>query len=417
MRNLRCLFLLIFLGGLLFTYKNSKAQYLNQNVDSWSLEIGNGIPFASFNEANQTEPIYNIGLIYNINSAFSIETSIKKGIFKNRNKLNYFGRTFDNHFTSFGISPQMNILSLLGAQKYIKKLNIYGFSGLGILHNNVKTAINPKMASDPNNVKGSIIKEFEGINNKTNTLFYSLGAGLKYNFLQSIGIFLRYQYNLTNSDYIDGYTTAHVKLVGPNNYSNDNYSLLTMGISIRLGSGHKLFNRSSNDGYFGSLNASSADSLLFRKLARLIQKNGQTIKETNDQLYTTNLIFRNFINRNSSNQLLVKNEKIKNLQSQIDSLKYKNAAKKLTKESYLKSNNKLPEYFIIADAFLQLSKARLLLKQLKTIGFNDAQVIKDHTKMWYLVAYTGVKNPNEAQKLLKKIKTYQNTSAWIYLTN
>ncbi|HKJ34218.1 MAG TPA: outer membrane beta-barrel protein [Balneolales bacterium] len=417
----RLVWLLLILFATFFVHFSVNAQSFKG--DSWSIELGSGVPFASFNEANQMEPVYSISLNYDINPVFSIRSGFNKGVFKNVNKLNWFGRTFTNHYLSFGIKPQINFVKIFDVNNRLERLNVYGISGLGVLHNDVKAALNPQMATDPSHLNGKIIDQFKGINNKTNALYYSLGLGISYYLTNRIGLFARYEYNLTNSDYVDGYTTAHAQVVGPNNYSNDNYSLLTTGISIRIGGHGRSYATSSSDDYTSASVLAKSDSLLLHKLAALIQQNGKAIQKTNDQLYTTNLIFRNFVNKSSSNQPLVDNAKIKNLQAQIDSLKsmrtqvdYLNSKidKKIAQSN---SNNKLPKYFIIADAFLELSKAKNLLKQLQNIGYSDARVINDNTNVWYLVAYAEIGNEKEAGEILKKIRAYQNPSAWIYANN
>jgi alkyl hydroperoxide reductase subunit AhpC len=113
------------------------------------------------------------------------------------------------------------------------------------------------------------------------------------------------------------------------------------------------------------------------------------------------------------------NDKIKRIQSQIDSMRTMRAQldylnNKIDKKIKNESADKLPKYFIIADAFLEISKAQNLLTQLKNIGYNDARVINDKTNAWYLVAYAEVGNEEQADEILKKIRAYQNPSAWIY---
>ena len=388
--------------------------------ENWRIKFGSGVPFTSFNEANRMNPVYDISLIYDVNPLFALQTSLHKGIFENTNRPSWFGRTFKNQFYSFTIRPEINITAMIGVDKLMNIFQIKGFSGIGILHNDVKTGMNPDLMVEPYVYKEESTQKFLGHNNTTNTLFYSLGIGLDISLTSRLALFVQYEYNLTNSDFVDGYATINDPLHGPNNYNNDNYSLLTSGISIRLGGGGKTVFRSGRRlPASSSLKKNTADSLLYKKLTTMIEENGKILEETSDRLNKTNLIIKNFVNQTATNQMNFENKKIKRIQAQIDSMRSMRAQldylnNKIDSKIKTDSNDKLPKYFIIADAFLEINKAQSLLKQLKDIGYNDAKVINDISKAWYLVAYAEVGNEQQADEILKKIRAYQNPSAWIY---
>lgn len=79
----------------------------------------------------------------------------------------------------------------------------------------------------------------------------------------------------------------------------------------------------------------------------------------------------------------------------------------------VKTEENIPEYFIIGGAFEILSNAENLVEDLKNQGF-DAEIMGLNKYGLYRVSYSKFSERSEASKQLKVIKKEKNPSAWIF---
>ncbi|HKJ47175.1 MAG TPA: outer membrane beta-barrel protein [Balneolales bacterium] len=402
---------------LLFTFQitPSHAQRIDEK---WGIDLLGGIPFSNFNERTRSTAIFGMNLRYAVSPAFSLQLSGYKGTFKQSKRPNYYNRQFQNNFFRFSIRQQINLFPLLNLNSVANYFDIVGFTGIGFISNNVKTDISTSIPG---------YERWAGVNYKGNSLVYSIGGGLRFNITPHFSFIAQYEYNLTNSDYIDGYKTIEgINQNGKTRVTNDAFSLATAGFSINFGKRRRTSVVDKKSVTIEPAITEQKNEQL-EKLGTLVQNNTKNLEETNNQIRQTIQILNNFVKFSSENQLEKQKEYSKKLQEQIDSLRSKQLktdslmALKQRSDSLVLQQQKVEEapkstakYFLVADSYLEFDKANTMLTKLKSEGYVNATIVSDKTNTYYLVAYTVMDDKKAAQILLKKIKSYQNPMAWLY---
>lgn len=399
-------FMMILLTGGMFCAMVSTG--MAQSSKGWGIGLQSGISNAYFNESTKINPEIGLNLQYDFSRLFTLNANFHKGVFKSLNAQNYFGRIFRNNYFDFSILPQVNFVNGVST---LKNWRFYGFTGIGIIQNNVTTKITRPGSGDT-------YKLFEGIDNKTSGMFYTFGLGTRYDISSRIGIYFQYQHNFTNSDYLDGFVTVRgIADPGPRNYQNDNFGSFKTGITIRLGKiihHEKTPVRSRN---FQPDFSVFKDSLLAYKL--LVNRYATQIDEMNRQLEKSNELVNELLKLTMKDQLYRQQSAITSLRDELDSLKAQ--AKKpdtnlanIKKELKRPSNTGKINYYIVADSFLDRTKANSLLSKIKKAGYPNAEVILDESKVWFMVVYSKTTDESRAKRLLNQIRNYQNPTAWMY---
>jgi len=419
--------LLCIIGISSYPSANLNAQ---DNEPKWGIDITGGFPYGYFNEGSRLTPLYGLALHYAVSPAYMIQLNAHKGNFKVAERSNYYGRWFDNNFFQLTARQQINLFELVNLHSVAKYADINGFAGIGFINSNVKTHINTSIPG---------YEQWKGINYKGNSIAYSFGGGVTFKITRNISFIMQYEYNLTNSDYIDGYKTVEGNSINapPARVGNDAFSFTTAGFSINFG-GRK--SRSARINHMTENNPPDLQQQSLQqmeKLGSLIKNNAENLEETNNQIKQTLQLLTEYVKTSSANQNETQRAYSQKLQQQIDSLRSqqlradslislkqkvdsliqqrkREAIKAAAKKHSSRTTNS--KYYIVADSYLDYDKASTFLTKLKSEGYDNATIVNDQTKTYYLVAYTVMHDEKAANLMLKKIKSYQNPMAWLYKT-
>lgn len=385
----------------------------------WYISFNSGVSVVNFNESGKLTPPFRLFGGYDLNPGFGFRAGLYTGRFKSGTKKNYFNRSYDTHYFGFTLEPRFNFLSMFKAAPLDKYLDIYGFGGPGLFWYNAKTSMK---------VVNPSTKPYQGINNKSIAIVYSLGAGIKVNVSSRVAIEGEYSYQMSNSELIDGYPTIADQsslVYKPHQYNNDSWSYLTLGLSIRLGKPAGAFGDMATVDPYGY-----GEQL--QRMNQLIDQNIATVRKSNEELDQASQVLNEFQKLATEIRLQRQQEKISSLQeqldslgtmkAQLDSLKMMQARIELIRNSMesQKEVEKSPEarksatYYVIAGEFLSRDKADNLLSKLQTGDYPNASIVRDIHNVWYLVTYAGGQSNGQAQRLLAKVKSYDNPLAWIY---
>jgi len=142
---------------------------------------------------------------------------------------NYFERSFTNSYITSSFTSQLNLLRLLGSTS--ETVNLYASAGLGLIFNDVTTELGNKT---PDNWT-----EFIGEDHSEPAFFGTFGTGLRFNLAKRVDLFAQYDFNISNSDLIDGHRTRPELEIDKYRRTPDYWSSITAGLQIKFGSSDK----------------------------------------------------------------------------------------------------------------------------------------------------------------------------------
>jgi len=200
-----------------------------------SIGLLGGVTLGHMNIGTEYDPTFGFNLRYAANPTFAIQTNFMMGEFTTHpedgfdGNGNYFDRTFENSYFTTSVTSQINMLRLLGSTS--ETVNVYANVGLGLIFNDVETQMGNA------NFPGA--DDFIGEDHSNVAMFNTFGAGLRLNLGSRIDLFAQYDFNISNSDVIDGHRTrpeTDPTDIDLNRRNTDNWSAMTGGIQIKLGS-------------------------------------------------------------------------------------------------------------------------------------------------------------------------------------
>lgn len=170
---------------------------------------GDGIigPLAgNFNVPSFRQPVYGGSFQYAFNPAWSINTAVQFGQFKNQYD---FDPVFENKFFYVSVSGVTNMNGLFNLNS--RFINPYLSVGLGMIRSKL---------------------ESEDLDSEDLSLMISGGGGLNFYLFKGADLFVQYSYNAAGSDLLDGFSGQG---------SSDQFAALTAGLRFNFGSsGQKL---------------------------------------------------------------------------------------------------------------------------------------------------------------------------------
>ena len=209
------------LGGVTYGNLNSAGQSFSDGRSS--IELEKDIYFSG-----------GINLRYALSPLAAIQANVVAG------NLSFSGYAevphdllFDNRYLATFLSGQVNFLRLLRGSS--DSFQVFGSAGSGFLFNNTEVR-RLDQAEGWVNVPESDLKNQAIVN--------SLGAGVRMNAIRKIDFFLQYDYFLSTTDLVDGYSVA--EFIGSDRYisTSNRWSAFSFGVQIKLGG-----NRSDADWY------------------------------------------------------------------------------------------------------------------------------------------------------------------------
>jgi outer membrane protein OmpA-like peptidoglycan-associated protein len=207
----------------------------NEEPNRFSIGLLGGVTQGHMNIGTEYDPTFGFNLRYAANPTVAIQanflfgemtTSDSDGFDDNGN---YFERSFENSYITSSLTSQVNLLRLLGSTS--ETVNLYASVGLGLIFNDVTTELGNKT---PDNWT-----EFVGEDHTEPAFFGSFGTGLRFNLVKRVDLFAQYDFNISNSDLIDGHRTRPELEIDKYRRTPDYWSSITAGLQIKFGSSDK----------------------------------------------------------------------------------------------------------------------------------------------------------------------------------
>jgi outer membrane protein OmpA-like peptidoglycan-associated protein len=197
----------------------------NEQPNRLSIGLFGGATHGHMNIGTEYDPMFGLNLRYAANPTFAIQTNFSLGeMTTNPDDDNYYDREFTNNYKKLSASFQIGMLRMLGIKS--ENIKVYGNVGLGVIFNDVETAVNNQIGQ---------WEDFVGEDHTEYGSVTILGAGVRFNLGRRLDLFAQYDYNISNSDLIDGYRTRSILRIDEFRRTPDNWSSLKAGLQIKLG--------------------------------------------------------------------------------------------------------------------------------------------------------------------------------------
>ena len=200
-----------------------------------SIGLLGGVTIGHMNIGTEYDPTFGFNLRYAANPTIAVQTNFMLGKFTTSDEDgfdgngNYFDRSFENSYFTTSLTSQINMLRLLGSTS--ETINVYANVGLGLIFNDVETEMG--------NSNFPQAEHFVGEDHSNVAVINTFGAGVRLNLAHRIDLFAQYDYNISNSDLIDGHRTrpeTYPTDIDLNRRVTDSWSSMTAGLQIKLGS-------------------------------------------------------------------------------------------------------------------------------------------------------------------------------------
>jgi outer membrane protein OmpA-like peptidoglycan-associated protein len=204
----------------------------NQEPNRLSIGLFGGVTIGHMNIGTEYDPTFGFNLRYAANPTFAIQTNFQFGEFTStdedgiNNEGNWYDRHFTNSFIKSSVSSHINLLRMLGSTS--ETVNLYANVGLGLIFNDVETSMGNQQLFHS--------EEYRGEDHSNIDLFGVLGAGVRVNLGRRLDLFAQYDFNVANSDLIDGHRTRPDREIDNFKRTSDSWSSLTAGLQIKFGS-------------------------------------------------------------------------------------------------------------------------------------------------------------------------------------
>jgi outer membrane protein OmpA-like peptidoglycan-associated protein/opacity protein-like surface antigen len=229
-------FLIILITASALAFSNVNAQESNDHdsevPNRLSIGLMGGATMGHMNVGTEYDPTFGLNLRYAFNPKFALQTNFLFGKFtSNDADDNLLDRSFENSYAAASITSQIGLLNLMGSES--ERFKWYGTVGLGLLFSDVTTNLGSTVASP------ETVDTFRGENHSETALFATFGTGVRVNVTHRIDVFAQYDYNITNSDIVDGHRTHSRTMIDQNRRNPDSWSALTAGVQFKFGSSSK----------------------------------------------------------------------------------------------------------------------------------------------------------------------------------
>lgn len=224
-------FLIVFITATALAFSNVHAQE-SEEPNRLSIGLMGGATMGHMNIGTEYDPTIGLNLRYAFNPDFAIQTNFLFGKFRsNDTDNNLLDRTFENSYATASITSQIGLLNLMGSDS--ERFKWYGIVGLGLLFSDVTTNLLSTTVSPETE------EIFSGENHSETAMFATFGTGVRYNVTKRIDVFAQYDYNISNSDIIDGHRTHSRTLIDQNRRNPDSWSAFTVGVQLKFGNNEK----------------------------------------------------------------------------------------------------------------------------------------------------------------------------------
>ncbi|MEX0685954.1 MAG: SPOR domain-containing protein [Balneolales bacterium] len=373
--------------------------HAQESPSHWSIDVFGGTGLTNFEVESDPKPAYGLNLRYSITPITSVYGTYYRGQFTSSDN-NDLGRIFETDFNHYSLRAQINLLRLLDADAgFLSNSALDGIFGIGIMTFDNMVDIDEQGPGYP---------DYQGSSSLGNTQTFIAGGSIRQYLSRRIDFIAQFEYNFTGTNLIDGYETVAGNGQTQNRVRDDAYTMITAGFSIKFGS-----NRREHYSWQDEPPVSDwerrrqVDELLALFEGRLAEVNEEITQAEDDMKRLNNLMTQTY-----ARQLEAHNQKLSELESEMENLKGINEDNRLGKLDYSLPN--LPQYFVIAESFNDESLANNRLNELIRNGFQEARIIVDYDKDHFNVSYSQYDSFRAANDRLRQIKRNENPEAWIY---
>ena len=370
----------------------------------WSVNLSGGTTFGQFTFDSRVTAHGTLTFRYAVNPVVSLYGNAGIGRFKADEAI-MDDSGFTNNYYTIGLGGRANLLRMAtGINSITEQFGVYGLAGFGLIRNSVDVT--------DRNIPG-----FPGRNFSGNAMLYRLGGGLTYRINRRMDVFVQVDLNHSNSDLLDGYERAPGSGSTGILSGGDSFINTSAGISFKLGSNsvrHPDWQR--HDHRTTQLTYDIDD-----RLNRLEQEQDladiamETINERLLSLSSSLNDIANQMNTVYSQQFLRQYDEIDSLAIRINVLEEK--LEELSDEMPEAQTNTGNEttFYIVAGVFESRQNAELLLNDVRTEGFGNAQIVQDQVNNFNVVTYSQHSTRSSANEELNRIRSNVNPDSWIYV--
>ena len=233
MKTMNKLLLVVVLSSIMFVSPVMSQD--NEEPNRFSIGLLGGVTQGHMNIGTELDPTFGFNLRYAANPTVAVQANFMFGEMTTSDSDgfddngNYFERSFTNSYFTSSVTSQLNLLRLLGSTS--ETVNLYASAGLGLIFNDVTTELGNKT---PDNWT-----EFIGEDHSEPAFFGTFGTGLRFNLAKRVDLFAQYDFNISNSDLIDGHRTRPDLEIDKYRRTPDYWSSITAGLQIKFGSSDK----------------------------------------------------------------------------------------------------------------------------------------------------------------------------------
>jgi len=233
MKTMNKLLLVVLLSTIMFASPVMSQD--NEEPNRFSIGLLGGVTQGHMNIGTELDPTFGFNLRYAANPTVAVQANFMFGEMTTSDSDgfddngNYFERSFTNSYITSSFTSQLNLLRLLGSTS--ETVNLYASAGLGLIFNDVTTELGNKT---PDNWT-----EFIGEDHSEPAFFGTFGTGLRFNLAKRVDLFAQYDFNISNSDLIDGHRTRPELEIDKYRRTPDYWSSITAGLQIKFGSSDK----------------------------------------------------------------------------------------------------------------------------------------------------------------------------------
>ncbi|MDG5766556.1 SPOR domain-containing protein [Balneolales bacterium ANBcel1] len=366
---------------------------------SWSIDLLGGTTFGHFTYASEITPHAGIQFRYSLNPVVSLYGAAGAGQIEYKHDDRYT-ISYENDYFHYGLGMRMNMLRMLaGPNALTNRVGVYSLAGLGIMYSDVEAT-------------GEVVPGFPGQSYTGNTLLYKLGGGITLKLGRRLDFFAQAEWNIANSDLLDGFESPAGQPVSGIMSSNDSFINTSAGFSFKLGSSKAQH----ADWYDRDHRVDPLAIQLQETIQHLETEVELTGTSTGNALERIQNLQRalddmtHLVESIHSDQLLSQHNRIENLKVRLDMMEEELAD--IASEE--KVDETVERFFVVGGAFRILDNAETLYKQLQDKGYTDAGIIRDRSRNFYLVVFSGYTSQQEANRALERIRREADPKAWIY---
>ncbi|MEX0681367.1 MAG: SPOR domain-containing protein [Balneolales bacterium] len=378
---------------------NSSAQDL---PSSWSMDLLGGMTMGQFTYGANITPQGALNIRYSLNPLVSFYGTAGVGRFQSSDGITN-GASYENNYLNFGLGTRVNVLRMaLGPASLTNWFGLYTITGLSVIRNDVAVS-DVEITSFPS-------QDHTGL-----AMLYRIGGGLTIRISRRLDFFTQSELQISDSDLLDGYERSSGTELRGNFANGDAFINTSAGLSLKFG--QRAIRHSDwveHDHRIDPLSHSLSETITH--IEAELDSYTQHIDSTNGRIRILEQSLEDLnhlVATVHSEQFINQHNQIENLQTRLHLLQ--SEIQEIS--DHFRERNEVQEvrYYVVAGVFNNLENAENLLWELRNGAYDDAEIIRDRSRSYYLVSYSGHTTETEANTRLSEIRRNVNPDSWVYI--